>query len=123
MNAPISPNLMAPQKIEFKLNDQTVLGFEGESILNAAKRNGVDIPHLCYKEGMRADGNCRACVVEIKGERTLAPSCCRNVSPGLEVSSQSLRAQKSQEMVSICSHCLTCPTMATNGQSRGSMAN
>jgi formate dehydrogenase major subunit len=99
MNAPMSPKLMAPQKIEFKLNDQTVLGFEGESILNAAKRNGVDIPHLCYKEGMRADGNCRACVVEIKGERTLAPSCCRNVSPGLEVSSQSLRAQKSQEMV------------------------
>ncbi len=99
MNAPLSPKLMSPPKIEFKLNDQTVLGFEGESILNAAKRNGVDIPHLCYKEGMRADGNCRACVVEIKGERTLAPSCCRNVTPGLEVLSQSLRAQKSQEMV------------------------
>ena len=99
MNAPLSPKLMAPPKIEFKLNDQTVLGFEGESILNAAKRNGVDIPHLCYKEFMRADGNCRACVVEIKGERTLAPSCCRNVTPGLEVLSQSLRAQKSQEMV------------------------
>jgi formate dehydrogenase major subunit len=48
---------------------------------------------------MRADGNCRACVVEIKGERTLAPSCCRNVTPGLEVLSQSLRAKKSQEMV------------------------
>ena len=99
MNAPLSPKLISPPKIEFKLNDQTVLGFEGESILNAAKRNGVDIPHLCYKEGMRADGNCRACVVEIKGERTLAPSCCRNVTPGLEVLSQSLRAQKSQEMV------------------------
>jgi ferredoxin len=48
---------------------------------------------------MRADGNCRACVVEIKGERTLAPSCCRNVTAGLEVLSQSLRARKSQEMV------------------------
>jgi formate dehydrogenase major subunit len=99
MNAPLSPKLMASQKIEFKLNDQTVMGFEGESILTAAKRHGVDIPHLCYKEGMRADGNCRACVVEIKGERTLAPSCCRNVAPGIEVLSQSLRAQKSQEMV------------------------
>jgi formate dehydrogenase major subunit len=99
MNAPVSKELLAPPSVEFKLNDQTVVGFEGESILNAAKRHGVDIPHLCYKEGMRADGNCRACVVEIKGERTLAPSCCRNVTPGLEVLSQSLRAKKSQEMV------------------------
>jgi formate dehydrogenase major subunit len=99
MNAPVSKELLAPPSFEFKLNDQTVVGFEGESILNAAKRHGIEIPHLCYKEGMRADGNCRACVVEIKGERTLAPSCCRNVTPGLEVLSQSLRAKKSQEMV------------------------
>lgn len=99
MNAPVSKELLASPSVEFKLNDQTVVGFEGESILNAAKRHGVDIPHLCYKEGMRADGNCRACVVEIKGERTLAPSCCRHVTPGLEVLSQSLRAKKSQEMV------------------------
>ena len=99
MNAPVSKELLAPPSVEFKLNEQTVVGFEGESILNAAKRHGIDIPHLCYKEGMRADGNCRACVVEIKGERTLVPSCCRNVTPGLEVLSQSLRAKKSQEMV------------------------
>jgi formate dehydrogenase major subunit len=99
MNAPVSKELLVPPSVEFKLNEQTVVGFEGESILNAAKRHGVDIPHLCYKEGMRADGNCRACVVEIKGERTLAPSCCRHVTPGLEVLSQSLRAKKSQEMV------------------------
>jgi formate dehydrogenase major subunit len=99
MNAPVSKKLLAPPSVEFKLNDQTVVGFEGESILNAAKRHGIEIPHLCYKEGMRADGNCRACVVEIKGERTLAPSCCRNVTPGLEVLSQSLRVKKSQEMV------------------------
>ena len=99
MNAPVSKALLAPPSLEFKLNDQTVMGFEGESILNAAKRHGIEIPHLCYKEGMRADGNCRACVVEIKGERTLAPSCCRNVTAGLEVLSQSLRAKKSQEMV------------------------
>jgi len=99
MNAPLSQELLAPPSVEFKLNEQSVMGFEGESIMNAAKRHGIDIPHLCYQEGLRADGNCRACVVEIKGERTLAPSCCRNVSPGLEVLSQSLRAKKSQEMV------------------------
>jgi len=84
--------------IEFKLNNQAVQAYEGESILKAAQRNGVDIPHLCYTDGLRADGNCRACVVEIKGERTLAPSCCRNATAGLEVL-VSERAVKSQKMV------------------------
>ena len=84
--------------VEFKLNDQSVHAYEGESILKAAQRNGVDIPHLCYTDGLRADGNCRACVVEIKGERTLAPSCCRTATAGLEVW-VSERAVKSQKMV------------------------
>jgi len=84
--------------IEFKLNDKAVQAYEGESILKAAQRNGVDIPHLCYTDGLRADGNCRACVVEIKGERPLAPSCCRTATAGLEVL-VSDRAVKSQKMV------------------------
>ncbi len=94
MNAPLK-NLPT---VEFKLNDQSVQAYEGESILKAAQRNGVDIPHLCYTDGLRADGNCRACVVEIKGERTLAPSCCRTATAGLEVL-VSDRAVKSQKMV------------------------
>ena len=49
----------------------------GETIIEVADRLGVEIPRLCYKPGMRPDGNCRACMVEIKGERVLAPSCCR----------------------------------------------
>ena len=98
MNAPIQPADLMPQTVEFKLNDQAVHAYEGESILKAAQRHGVDIPHLCYKDGLRADGNCRACVVEIKGERTLAPSCCRTATAGLEVL-VSDRAVKSQKMV------------------------
>ena len=64
--------------ISFTLNDTVLTAHEDESILSAAKRYGIAIPHLCYKEGYRADGNCRSCVVEINGERTLAPSCCRS---------------------------------------------
>ena len=63
--------------IQFTLDGREVDAREGESILQAAQRHGVDIPHLCYKDGLRADGNCRACVVEIGGERALAPACCR----------------------------------------------
>jgi formate dehydrogenase major subunit len=85
--------------VAFTLDQQTILGFEGETILQAAQRHGVEIPHLCYLEGLRPAGNCRACVVEIDGERTLAASCCRSVAPGLVVQSQSERARKSQAMV------------------------
>jgi len=99
MNAPTRLSEVALQTVEFKLNQQTVHAYEGETILKAARRHGIDIPHLCYKDGMRADGNCRACVVEIQGERTLAPSCCRAAKAGMEVQSDSARARKSQTMV------------------------
>src|SRR6266446_202396 len=85
--------------IDFKLNGQRVTGYEDETILQVAQRHGVEIPHLCYKEGMRPDGNCRACVVEIKGERVLAPSCCRFPKAGMEVTTNSPRALTSQKMV------------------------
>jgi formate dehydrogenase major subunit len=99
MNAPAKLVEVTPQIIEFTLDGKTVLAYDGETIFKAAKRHGIDIPHLCYKDGMRADGNCRACVVEVKGERVLAPSCCRNAAAGMEVQAQSERALKSQKLV------------------------
>jgi formate dehydrogenase major subunit len=85
--------------IAFTLDGKPATAQAGESILKAAQRHGVDIPHLCFKEGLRADGNCRACVVEIEGERSLAPSCCRKVTAGMDVKANSPRAVKSQAMV------------------------
>jgi formate dehydrogenase major subunit len=93
------PLPLAEQDVEFSLNGQTIQAHCDETIIQAAKRHGVDIPHLCYKEGLRPDGNCRACVVEINGERTLAPSCCRYPKPGMQVQSDSPRAQTAQKMV------------------------
>ncbi|MBA3770950.1 MAG: formate dehydrogenase subunit alpha [Ramlibacter sp.] len=85
--------------VEFKLDGRTVRALRGETILQAAGRAGVEIPRLCHKDGYRPDGNCRACVVEIAGERVLAPSCCRAAAPGMEVRANSERALKSQKMV------------------------
>ncbi len=85
--------------VEFTLNGQSVQAPVGQSIFNIAKDLGIAIPHLCHKEGMTPDGNCRACVVEIDGERVLAPSCCRSPTAGMKVQTDSARAQKSQNMV------------------------
>ena len=84
--------------VSFTLNGQTVIAPAGETILEAAERHGVEIPRLCYMEGMRPDGNCRTCMVEIKGERVLAPSCCRYPKDGMEVTTNSARAVTSQKM-------------------------
>ncbi|MCC6608193.1 MAG: formate dehydrogenase subunit alpha [Burkholderiales bacterium] len=89
----------AAMPVEFKLNGKPVVGRADETILQTARHHGVEIPHLCYKEGLRPDGNCRACVVEIKGERVLAPSCCRYPQAGMEVTTDSARARASQKMV------------------------
>ena len=85
--------------VNFSLNGQEVTGRTNESILQVAKREGIDIPHLCFKEGLEAVGNCRACMVEIDGERVLAPSCCRAPTAGMKVKTDSERAVASQKMV------------------------
>ena len=92
-------NKLEPNTINFTLNGQALEASQDETILQAARREGIDIPHLCYTDGMRADGNCRACVVEIDGERALAPSCCRYPTEGMQVSSDNERSVKSQKMV------------------------
>jgi formate dehydrogenase major subunit len=89
----------AVNRIEFSLDGHTVSAAPGESILAVAKRLGIEIPHLCYKDGMRADGNCRVCMVEIEGERVLAPSCCRHAENGMVVRTDGERAGKARKMV------------------------
>jgi formate dehydrogenase major subunit len=95
----MSKQEMAAMPVEFKLNGKDVVGYGDETIIQTAKRHGIEIPHLCYKEGLRPDGNCRACMVEIKGERVLAASCCRKPVPGMEVTTDNARAVASQKMV------------------------
>ena len=89
----------AQSAIEIIVDGQPMQARAGETILQAAERHGVAIPRLCFTEGLRADGNCRACVVEIEGERVLAASCCRAVQPGMKVHVSSARARKAQDMV------------------------
>src|ERR1700735_4582831 len=90
-----------PQTIAFELDGRPVEARAGETIWQVAKREGKEIPHLCYSPApdYRPDGNCRACMVEVEGERVLAASCKRTPSVGMKVKSASDRAIAAQKMV------------------------
>jgi formate dehydrogenase major subunit len=88
----------AAELVSFTLNGAAIVGRADRTILQTAQEHGIEVPRLCYMEGMRADGNCRTCMVEITGERVLAPSCCRYPRDGMEVTTNSPRALTSQKV-------------------------
>src|SRR5215469_14144306 len=87
--------------ITFTLDGREVTALPGETIWQAAKRLGTEIPHLCWlpEPGYRADGNCRACMVEVEGERALVASCIRQPLPGMKVQTKSERAVANRKLV------------------------
>src|ERR1043166_7766311 len=87
--------------ITFALDGAEVEARPGETIWQVANRRGVEIPHLCYSPapGYRPDGNCRACMVDIEGERVLAASCIRKPAAGMKVSTGTERAKAARKMV------------------------
>ena len=89
------------ESIRFDLNGEQVEADPGETIWQVARRLGDEIPHLCHspEPDYRPDGNCRACMVEIDGERVLAASCKRTPAAGMKVKSRSPRATAAQKMV------------------------
>ena len=85
--------------LSFEIDGRLVSAAPHETLIDVAAREGIEIPRLCYKPGMAPAGNCRVCMVEIDGERVLAPSCCRFPSNGMKVSTASVRAVAAQKMV------------------------
>ncbi|WP_290652109.1 formate dehydrogenase subunit alpha [Aquisalimonas sp.] len=93
---------MSDETFTLTLDGAEVSAHRGETLWQVARRAGETIPHLCFRDapGYRSDGNCRACMVEIEGERVLAASCLREAAPGLVVkSATSDRARVSREGV------------------------
>ncbi|MBK5927313.1 molybdopterin-dependent oxidoreductase, partial [Rhodobaculum claviforme] len=87
--------------IRFEIDGRTVEAAPGETIWTVAKREGIEIPHLCHRPepGYRPDGNCRACMVQVEGERALAASCIRKPSEGMKVSVAGDRPSRARELV------------------------
>ena len=89
------------EMIRFTLDGEEVEARADETIWQVANRRGTEIPHLCYTPapGYRPDGNCRACMVEVEGERVLAASCIRKPAAGMKVKTASERAKSARKMV------------------------
>ena len=71
--------------LEIIVNGKHCTAEQGENLLDACEKNGIKIPHLCYRKGLSAPGACRLCLVKIEGERGLVPACRETVSQGMEV--------------------------------------
>lgn len=92
--------MRAPVRIKTLVIDgKEVSAREGETILQVARENGINIPTLCYLEGLSPIGACRLCLVEVKGVNRLLPACVTQVEEGMEIVTNSERLVKYRQMI------------------------
>jgi len=99
------------------INGEKVTIPEGTTIMDAAKQVYINIPHLCYLEGLEPGYHCRICGVEIEGEPRLAPSCVRQISEGMKVHTNTARVRRARRMIVellLANHSIDCPTCERN---------
>ncbi|HEY2462104.1 MAG TPA: 2Fe-2S iron-sulfur cluster-binding protein [Candidatus Acidoferrum sp.] len=85
--------------IEVKIDGKPVSVAEGSTILDAAKKLGIETPTLCFLESLTPVNVCRVCVVELEGSRTLVPACSRKVEPNMSIMTDSDRVRLSRRLV------------------------
>lgn len=85
--------------INLTINNKKVTAQEGDTILEAAKRSNILIPHLCYLEGVHKAGSCRICVVEVEGAKTLQASCIVQAQDGMVVRTNTEKVKKARKLL------------------------
>ena len=94
------PPQSAPRRtVELTIDGKPVHVQEGETILDACRKAGVETPTLCFLENLTPVNACRVCVVELEGSRVLVPSCARKAEPGMVVKTDSERVRHSRKLV------------------------
>jgi iron-only hydrogenase group A len=116
--------LEAMSKLKITINGKKYLADSGQTVLEVAKKNGIEIPALCFHPDFPVKGNCRVCSVEVKGYKRLVPSCATRVCDCMEVQTESARVKKARKMnlelifaehVEKCAACIwrfQCPLLA-----------
>jgi len=96
---PEAPPEPARAKVALTIDGAPVEAASGDTILDACRAKGEDIPTLCFLETLEPKNACRLCVVEVEGSRTLVPACSRRVEPGMKVKTDSPRVRLSRKLV------------------------
>ena len=96
---PEAPAPAARRQVEVKIDGKAVSVPEGSTILDAARKLGIDTPTLCFLENLTPVNACRVCVVELEGSRTLVPACSRKVEPNMSIKTDSERVRLSRRLV------------------------
>lgn len=96
---PRAPAPAPRRQIEIAIDGTTIQVLEGSTILDAARRLGIDIPTLCFLESLTPVNVCRVCVVELEGSRALVPACSRQVEAGMKIHTDSDRVRLSRRLV------------------------
>ena len=85
--------------INLNINDQKVSVPKGTTVLGAAKKLNINIPTLCNHADLCVAGNCRVCVVEQKGARTLIAACAMPVSEGMDIHTNTLKVRNARKHI------------------------
>lgn len=85
--------------VTVKINGRDYSVKEGATILESCREIGVDIPTLCYHPDLSVAGNCRLCVVEVEGWRTLVPACVTPITPNMVVRTDSPRVRRTRKLL------------------------
>ena len=100
--------------INIIINGQSIQVEAGKTILQAAQANGIQIPTLCYHKDLNPTGNCRMCIVEVKGGRFLQAACVTPVWEGMDIQTHSEKVSKDRKLtleLMLANHpqdCITC---------------
>ena len=87
------------EEITLTLNGSQVSDRQGMTILELAKKNGIDIPTLCHVPELSPTGSCRICVVEVEGSRTLVGSCHTPIAPGMVINTHSPKVLETRKVI------------------------
>ncbi|MFH1522543.1 MAG: [FeFe] hydrogenase, group A [Patescibacteria group bacterium] len=104
---------MANNKVKIKINGKDIICSPDQTIMQVARANDIFIPGLCGHPDFPIKGNCRICVVEIKGENKLSISCHKKVKDGMEISTDSEKVKKARNLnieLIFAEHIEKCPT-------------
>lgn len=85
--------------LTIEVNNNTLAAQQGDTILDALNRHGMNVPTLCHMKGLIPTGSCRMCVVEVEGRRNLVPACSEPITDGMRIKTHSNRVVESRKTI------------------------